>query len=444
MKILANLTRAVMHSKIILFVLIAFSCNALQAQKSTIVLTPRIDTAVNLIKSKVVNTKCLVVAIGGADLSGRSQLVDDIYQELMAQGLNVGVIRLSLYRVSYDVCLKDKNPGRYFYENEVNYPLLFKDVLQPLKNKRSVSKKVKITGAKPVDFTFKNLDVVLVEGNMVLRSVLRSYFDVTLWSECSTTSLKERMNMVLTGKPDSAALQLANNGILLVAHNQLQMIDNPVKNADISFVADDRLRTKSQVFIFEDFKGKKIDSRLQWINPPKVWKLQKGMLCIEPEQFTDFWQRTLFDYKYDNAHMLGFDSENDFVMTTKVSYEPKNQYDQAGLVVRVSEDCWLKAAVEYHANEPAILSTVVTNGGFSDQASQPFDNQVTTMEWRITRSGRVFTIEYLNANSEWIKVRVAQLNSATETVKCGLYCCCPIDNGAKVNFDYLKIEESVK
>ena len=63
--------------------------------------------------------------------------------------------------------------------------------------------------------------------------------------------------------------------VLLIAHNQQIIIDQPSVMVDYTFIADDRMRKDPQIILNEDFKGKKLNSKLVWLNPPKVWKLRK-------------------------------------------------------------------------------------------------------------------------------------------------------------------------
>ena len=53
----------------------------------------------------------------------------------------------------------------------------------------------------------------------------------------------------------------------------------------------------------------------------------------------------------------GLDSKEafgDFALTAHVRVRPVHQYDQAGVMVRVSSSCWLKASVELALEQPDI------------------------------------------------------------------------------------------
>ena len=51
----------------------------------------------------------------------------------------------------------------------------------------------------------------------------------------------------------------------------------------------------SEPLLHEDFRAAVLDARLTWFNPPKRWRLDsRGPgLVVNPDDQTDFWQRTL-------------------------------------------------------------------------------------------------------------------------------------------------------
>lgn len=60
----------------------------------------------------------------------------------------------------------------------------------------------------------------------------------------------------------------------------------------------------------------------KWFHEPKSWKVTKEGLLIEPDSGSDFWQRTHYGFRNDNAHFLYKEVEGDFEMTTTVSFLP--------------------------------------------------------------------------------------------------------------------------
>jgi regulation of enolase protein 1 (concanavalin A-like superfamily) len=79
--------------------------------------------------------------------------------------------------------------------------------------------------------------------------------------------------------------------------------------------------------------------------------------------------------------------EGDFTLSTRLRFYPANQYDQAGLMVRVSPHCWLKTSVEFEAEGPSKLGVVVTNRGYSDWSTQNYPAGVAELALRVHREG---------------------------------------------------------
>jgi regulation of enolase protein 1 (concanavalin A-like superfamily) len=193
---------------------------------------------------------------------------------------------------------------------------------------------------------------------------------------------------------------------------------------------------------FEEFKSQ-LDERLTWFCPPAKWTIKNNQLEIFPDAKTDYWQRTHYGFQNDNGHFLYAEIEGDFVLTTKAKFYPQHQYDQAGLMVRLSSDFWLKTSVEFEPEEPNRLGAVVTRHGYSDWSTQNIAKNVSTYQLRVRREKDDYIVEYRQSEPDlWTQIRMAHLENADQTaVQCGLYACSPIDAGFKAQFEYLKIEE---
>lgn len=192
----------------------------------------------------------------------------------------------------------------------------------------------------------------------------------------------------------------------------------------------------------ESFEGKDLDSRLQWLNPPPKWKvdLTNACLVVVPAADTDFWQRTHYGFQADNGSFLYMSVGGDFCMSTRVHLQPKHQYDQAGLMVRISPNCWIKTSVEFETEEPSLLGVVVTNGGYSDWSTQEFQGD--TVDLQISRKAADYFIRWREADLPWQQLRLCHLHQddGTTPVCAGLYACCPKKGGLVAKFEFLTIE----
>jgi hypothetical protein len=184
--------------------------------------------------------------------------------------------------------------------------------------------------------------------------------------------------------------------------------------------------------------------QLAWHCEPVHWALDpaKGVLRLWTEANTDYWQRTFYGFSADTGHFLHLEATGDFVLTTKVTSHPCHQYDQAGLMVRLSPSCWVKTSVEFEPDEPNRMGAVVTNGQYSDWSTQPLDHAVTTYWLRVRLLGPDCIVESSLDGEEWQQLRMAHLAEWVEgqPVSCGLYACSPKEAGYQAEFHCLTFE----
>ncbi len=183
---------------------------------------------------------------------------------------------------------------------------------------------------------------------------------------------------------------------------------------------------------------------LNWHGEPARWSIVDERLRIEPDARTDFWQRTHYGFQADNGHYLCCDVEGDAVIATHVRFHAKNQYDQAGLMVRHSASCWLKTSVEHEPGAKSRLGAVVTNHGYSDWSTQPFEGDEVWL--RIRREGADFIVEASENGSVWEQIRMAHLDLGDDTpgngqraLTGGVYACSPKASGFVAEFSQLDI-----
>ena len=119
------------------------------------------------------------------------------------------------------------------------------------------------------------------------------------------------------------------------------------------------------------------DERFYWGNgvPDHAFEDGGAALNITQTPGLDYWSRTFYEpllVKHDAQILLTtvpFDAEA--TLTTAFTLKPRAQFDQAGIMVLVDEDTWVKAGIEFTDGSPR-LSCVVTNNGYSDWSTQPW------------------------------------------------------------------------
>ena len=80
---------------------------------------------------------------------------------------------------------------------------------------------------------------------------------------------------------------------------------------------------------------------MSWLNEPREWSGDAADLTVAVEPETDFWRVTHYGFTRDSGHFLdtgalGLRFRGDFA----------HQYDQAGLMLRLDAEHWIKAGLE--------------------------------------------------------------------------------------------------
>jgi regulation of enolase protein 1 (concanavalin A-like superfamily) len=197
--------------------------------------------------------------------------------------------------------------------------------------------------------------------------------------------------------------------------------------------------------LHETFAGPTLHPALRWLNPPPAWTLDPATsrLVVHTAAETDFWQRTHYGFRSDSGHFLYAEVHGDAAITAKIHSFPAHQYDQAGLMLRFSSDCWLKTSVEFEPEGPSQLGAVVTNHGYSDWSLQDFVYDGSLVYClRIRREGEDFFVEYAaDLAGPWRLFRLARLLVEPRTpALAGFYACSPKGAGYRAEAEHLRIE----
>lgn len=175
-----------------------------------------------------------------------------------------------------------------------------------------------------------------------------------------------------------------------------------------------------------DFAG------MAWLNPPPRHVFGDGTLHVRTGKETDFWRETFYGFRRDNGHFLYRPVAGDFSAEVTVKGEYKALYDQAGLMLRLSETHWIKAGIEY-TDGLAYFSVVVTNDT-SDWSLVSIPTDPDGVRIRLTRHAEAIRVQYLEAaDGRWKPVRLAHF-PVSRSVNVGMMCCSPQREGFEVMF----------
>jgi uncharacterized protein len=193
----------------------------------------------------------------------------------------------------------------------------------------------------------------------------------------------------------------------------------------------------------------------QWLNPPQHSQITADMVELTTEPGSDFWQRSYYGFRNDNAHALQLEHAGNFTFTTRADFQYQKQFDQCGVIIYLNSENWFKASIEFETPNLSRLGSVVTNHGYSDWATTDIQT-VNTMWYRLSRRGPDFLIESSSDGIAFKQMRIFHLHQLGETtpemgaqnppqppaqsVRFGVYACSPNPSSFTARFSQFKLE----
>lgn len=178
-----------------------------------------------------------------------------------------------------------------------------------------------------------------------------------------------------------------------------------------------------------------------WLNQPQNFQLEAGRLLMETHPGTDYWQRTYYGFRNDNAHTFIREVEGDFSFTVKTEFETKMQYDQCGIILYQDSENWMKASVEYENTDFARLGSVVTNLGFSDWATADVPASTNVVWYRLSRRRQDFYLESSPDGMQYQQMRIFHMHNYIAVARVGVYACSPLESSFKARFSAFELSE---
>jgi uncharacterized protein len=171
----------------------------------------------------------------------------------------------------------------------------------------------------------------------------------------------------------------------------------------------------------------------RWFNEPKQW----GDDTITADADTDFWRTTHYGYDRDSGHILGVDQAGDFELTVTFSGDYREQYDQAGIGLRIDQRNWLKSGIEL-VDGQHLLSAVVTRD-VSDWSVLALAQPADKVTLKAVREGDAVTLSYgLNGAPPTNLLRLAYFPPEL-SVLAGVMCASPTGKGFTTRFENISI-----
>lgn len=177
--------------------------------------------------------------------------------------------------------------------------------------------------------------------------------------------------------------------------------------------------------------------KMQWFNEPENWNIENETLTMDVTPQSDYWRISHYGFTVDDAPFLYTTRGGEFEVKVKISGEYKERFDQAGLMIRIDKENYIKTGIEF-VDGKYNLSTVVTHTT-SDWSVIELDEPVEFVWIKAVRRLDAVEIFYSFDDKNYTMMRNCWLQDNTP-VMVGMMAACPDGKGFKATFCDFKIK----
>lgn len=181
--------------------------------------------------------------------------------------------------------------------------------------------------------------------------------------------------------------------------------------------------------------------RMKWLNEPASATISEDKIVVRSRPKTDFWRKTFYGYITDNGHFFYLPVSGDFVFEARVDGQYAALYDQAGLMVRLDAQNWVKCGTEFFDN--ARHASVVFTREFSDWSTMNDLTASGPVWWKVVRKPDSIETLCSTDGQKFTSVRMGYL-IPSRIADVGIMCAAPEGSGFQCVFDDLKLTTGSK
>jgi len=180
-------------------------------------------------------------------------------------------------------------------------------------------------------------------------------------------------------------------------------------------------------------------SRMSWMNEPASAKIAGSEITVRIRAKTDFWQKTFDGYVADSGHFFHLTASVEFTFTASINGKYATQYDQAGLMVRIDADNWMRCGTEFIDGKR--FASVVFTRTYSDGSTLPDLSETEPIWWKLVRKKDSIETFCSLDGAKFMSVRMGYFQPE-RPVEVGIMCCAPSGQGFDASFKALRLETS--
>lgn len=180
----------------------------------------------------------------------------------------------------------------------------------------------------------------------------------------------------------------------------------------------------------------------RWHNEPPFHEQSADDLVIRTGKDTDYWNNTFYGFRHGNGHFRATQVAGDFSIELTFSADYQRLYDQAGAMLWVDENNWLKCGTEF-TDGALQFSVVVTRDDQSDWSVMRLDGDASApVTLRLTRHAEALRIQIRKPDGSWPLVRLCYLRMP-EAIEVGPMTCSPTGEGLEARFSRIEIGDPI-
>ena len=176
--------------------------------------------------------------------------------------------------------------------------------------------------------------------------------------------------------------------------------------------------------------------KMQWFNEPENYSIRNGVLEMQVPAQTDFWRIAHYGFTVDDGPFLYAVYGGEFEAKIKVSGEYETRFDQAGMMIRLDHENYVKFGIEF-VDGKVNISAVVTHHT-SDWSVIRLDEPVPHLWLKAVRRLDAIELFYGFDDREYTMMRTLWMQDNCP-LQVGPVAACPDGQGFKARFSDFKV-----
>ena len=176
--------------------------------------------------------------------------------------------------------------------------------------------------------------------------------------------------------------------------------------------------------------------KMQWFNEPENYSIRNGVLEMQVPAQTDFWRIAHYGFTVDDGPFLYAVYGGEFEAKIKVSGEYETRFDQAGMMIRLDHENYVKFGIEF-VDGKFNISAVVTHHT-SDWSVIRLEEPIPHLWLKAVRRLDAIELFYSFADGEYTVMRALWMQDNCP-LQVGPVAACPDGQGFKARFSDFKV-----